>query len=44
VVEAGEPLEPLLAGWADEVTAFEESLDGVLLYPAPRSDELSHRP
>lgn len=32
VLEAREPLEPLLADWAAEVAAFEETLDGVLLY------------
>ena len=32
VLEAGEPLEQLLADWAEEVAAFEAALDGVLLY------------
>lgn len=32
VLEGGEPLEPLLASWADEVAAFETTLDDVLLY------------
>jgi len=35
-LEAGEPLEPLLEDWADEVAAFAAALEGVLLYRDPR--------
>ncbi len=31
-IDAGEPLEPLLAAWREEVAAFESRLEGVLLY------------
>jgi uncharacterized protein YbbC (DUF1343 family) len=31
-LEAGAPLEPLLAEWDDDVVAFEATLEGVLLY------------
>jgi len=31
-LESGEDFEPLLADWRQEVAAFEETLDGILLY------------
>jgi uncharacterized protein YbbC (DUF1343 family) len=32
LLESGADLEPLLQEWRSEVAAFEESLDGILLY------------